>query len=132
MVSAPPRPLYPPGKRPSTYCTGGLVGPRAGLNGCENLAFTGIRFSDRPARSESLYRLRCRGPHKTLQHLTSKRCANFIKHGPTFTVLPFHGHVGTHPPYYVVSYSVRPRYESSLPLNRKSLAVFWSENLKVR
>jgi hypothetical protein len=23
-----------PGKRPSTHCTGGLVGPRAGLDGC--------------------------------------------------------------------------------------------------
>ena len=28
----------------------------------ENLAATGIRFPDRPARSESLYRLRYRGP----------------------------------------------------------------------
>ena len=25
----------PPGKRPSTHCTGGWVGPRAGLDGCE-------------------------------------------------------------------------------------------------
>ena len=25
----------PPGKRPSTHCTGGWVGPKAGLGGCE-------------------------------------------------------------------------------------------------
>jgi hypothetical protein len=24
----------PPGKRPGTHCTGGWVGPRAGLEGC--------------------------------------------------------------------------------------------------
>jgi hypothetical protein len=30
----------PPGKRPSTHCTGGLVGPRAGLEGAENLTLT--------------------------------------------------------------------------------------------
>jgi hypothetical protein len=24
----------PPGKRPGTHCIGGLVGPRAGLDGC--------------------------------------------------------------------------------------------------
>jgi hypothetical protein len=33
------------------------VGPRAGLAGAENLAPTGIRSPDRPARSQSLYRL---------------------------------------------------------------------------
>ena len=31
--------------------------------GAENLAVTGIRSPDRPARSESLYRLSFRGPH---------------------------------------------------------------------
>ena len=25
----------PPGKRPGTHCTGGWVGPRTGLDGCE-------------------------------------------------------------------------------------------------
>jgi hypothetical protein len=33
------------------------VGPRAGVDVCENLAPTGIRSPDRPARSQSLYRL---------------------------------------------------------------------------
>jgi hypothetical protein len=42
------------GKKPDTHCVGGWVGPRAGLDPEENLAFTGIRSSDRPARSESI------------------------------------------------------------------------------
>jgi hypothetical protein len=45
----------PPGRRPSTHCIVHWVGPRAGLDGCGNLAFTGIRSPDRPAGSESLY-----------------------------------------------------------------------------
>jgi hypothetical protein len=36
------------------------VGPKAGLDIAENLAATGIRSPDRPARSQSLYRLSCR------------------------------------------------------------------------
>jgi hypothetical protein len=50
------------GKRPGTHCIGGWVGPRAGLDATENLTPTGIRSPDRPARSESLYRLRYPGP----------------------------------------------------------------------
>ena len=46
-----------PRERPGTHCTGGWVGPRAGLDRCENLAPNEIRSPDRPARSQSLYRL---------------------------------------------------------------------------
>jgi hypothetical protein len=35
------------------------VGPGSVWTGAENLAPTGIRSPDRPARSQSLYRLRC-------------------------------------------------------------------------
>ena len=56
-ASRPGRSLPPLGERPSTHCTGGWVGPRAGWIGAENLAPTGIRSPDRPARSQSLYRL---------------------------------------------------------------------------
>jgi hypothetical protein len=61
--SAPrPRPLEPPSqKKPSTHCTRGWVGPTAALNGCGKSRPTGIRFPDRRARSESLYRLNYRG-----------------------------------------------------------------------
>jgi len=33
------------------------MGPRAGLDGCEKYRPNGIRFPDRRARNESLYRL---------------------------------------------------------------------------
>ena len=59
--NATPR-LQPQERIPGTHCIGGWVGPRAGLNGCGNLAPTGIRSPDRPARSESLYRLSYPGP----------------------------------------------------------------------
>ena len=47
--------LYPR-ERPGTNCAGGWVGPRAGLDG-EKSRPTGIRSLDRPACSQSLYRL---------------------------------------------------------------------------
>ena len=53
-----PSALYPR-ERPGTHCTGGWVGPRAGLDMCGKslLSPNGIRSPDRQARSESLYRL---------------------------------------------------------------------------
>jgi hypothetical protein len=48
--------LYPQ-ERPGTHCSGGWVGPRVGLDRCEKSRPTGIRSPDRPARSQSLYRL---------------------------------------------------------------------------
>ena len=59
-VSVTPRPLFTPGKDPvpivqeAGWATGSV------WTGAENLAPTGIRSSDRPARSHSLYRLSCR------------------------------------------------------------------------
>jgi hypothetical protein len=47
-----------PRERPGTHCTGGWVGPGAGLDRCGKSSRTGIRSPDLPARSESLYRLR--------------------------------------------------------------------------
>jgi hypothetical protein len=44
-------------ERPGTHFKGGWVGFGAGLDRAENLAPTGIRSPDLPARSESLYRL---------------------------------------------------------------------------
>ena len=35
--------------------------------GAENLAYTGIRSPDRPARSQSLYRLSYRGPNQAIK-----------------------------------------------------------------
>ena len=45
-----------PRERASTHCTGGWVGPRAGLDGGKS-GPTGILSPGRPARSQSLYRL---------------------------------------------------------------------------
>ena len=62
VVNVKPRPLYAR-ERHGTHCTGGWVGPSAGLEEVrKNLAPTGIRSPDRPARSESLYRVRHLGP----------------------------------------------------------------------
>jgi hypothetical protein len=47
----------PPGKTRYTYCTGGWLGPRVGLDRWKISPPTGIRSPDRPARSQSLYRL---------------------------------------------------------------------------
>ena len=61
VVNTTPRPLYPR-EGPGTHCTGGWVGPRAGLDGCgKSRPPTEIRSPDRPTRSESLYRLSNRG-----------------------------------------------------------------------
>ena len=53
---------FTPGKDPGTLRIGGLVGPKAGLDGCGKSRPTGIRSPDRPAYSESLYRLSYPGP----------------------------------------------------------------------
>ena len=51
-------------ERHGIHSTGGWVGPRAGLNRCgKSHPPTGIRFPDRPARSQSLYRLSYPGLH---------------------------------------------------------------------
>jgi hypothetical protein len=53
------------GKWPGTYCTGGWVVPGPVWTDSENLARSGIRYPDRPARSESLCRLSYHGPHSS-------------------------------------------------------------------
>jgi hypothetical protein len=59
LTSRPGR-LYPR-ERPGTHCTGGWVGPGAGLDRWGKSCPTGIRSPDLPARSESLYRLSYHG-----------------------------------------------------------------------
>jgi hypothetical protein len=56
-----PAALYPQGNGPSTHCTGGWVGPKAGLDtestGKKFLPLPGIerRSPGRPARSQTLH-----------------------------------------------------------------------------
>ena len=52
-----------PRERPGTHCTGGWVGLRAGLEWRWKSRPTGIRSPDRPARRQSLYRLRYPAHH---------------------------------------------------------------------
>jgi hypothetical protein len=47
-----------PRERPGTHRTGAGWAPGPVWTGAENLARTGIRSPDRPARNQSLYRLR--------------------------------------------------------------------------
>jgi hypothetical protein len=49
--------LLPPGKDPVPIVLEAGWAPEPVWTGAENLAPTGIRFPDRPARSQSLYRL---------------------------------------------------------------------------
>jgi len=57
-VSVTPRPLFTPGKEPVPIVQEAGWAPWPVWTGAENLASTGIRSPDRPAHSQSLYRLR--------------------------------------------------------------------------
>ena len=57
-VSVTPRPLFTPGKDPVPIVQKAGWTPGPFWTGPENLAPTGIRSPDRPARSQSLYRMR--------------------------------------------------------------------------
>jgi len=68
VVNATPRPLYPR-ERPGTHCIGGWVGPRSGLDEWGKFRPHRDSTPDRPARSESLYRLTYLGPRCTVRTL---------------------------------------------------------------
>jgi hypothetical protein len=75
------------------------VGPRADLEGAENLAHTEIRSTDRPALSESLYRLSYRG-----RHLFNLICSQFLNARISDLVVSF----PTNQNIIVSSHSPRP------------------------
>jgi len=68
-VSVTPWPLFAPWKDPIPILQEGGWAPGSLWTGAENLALTGIRSPDHPARSQSLYRLRYRA-HKNNKHWT--------------------------------------------------------------
>ena len=77
------------------HCTGGGLGPRAGLDRWgKSRPHKGVRFPDRPARSESLYRLRYPGPlMRTRPWLsTHKKWRNMLPADVTMTGLCFSRH----------------------------------------
>jgi hypothetical protein len=59
-------PVALPPEMTRTHCTGGGWAQGPVWTGAENLARTRIRSPDRQARSDSLYRLSCRGSPKYL------------------------------------------------------------------
>jgi len=61
-VSVTPRPQFTPGKYPVPILQEAGWAPGPVWTGAENLAPTGIRFPDHPARRQSLYRLSYPGP----------------------------------------------------------------------
>ena len=67
-VSVTSQPLFTPGKDPVPILQEAGWAPRPVWTGAENLAPTGFRFPDRPARSQSLYRLRYPA-HSTIREL---------------------------------------------------------------
>ena len=70
-----PRPLFTPGKVPVPIVQEAGWAPGPVWTGAENLAHTGIRSSDRPARSQSLYRLSY--PARGLQGVDNNSLAAF-------------------------------------------------------
>jgi hypothetical protein len=85
MVTITPRPLYPRGKSPpGTHWIAGCMGPRNGMDDVEKRKFMTLqrlepRSLRRPARSQSLYRLRLYSKYmkakvdKNLQHVVAYR-----------------------------------------------------------
>jgi hypothetical protein len=74
-----PRPgRFTPGKNPVYIVQEAGWAPGPDWTGAENLASTGIRSPDRPAQSESLYRLNYCGPHNFLipSNFTNKQIKN--------------------------------------------------------
>jgi hypothetical protein len=77
VVNATPRPLYPR-ERPSTYCIGGCVCPKTGLDGSGKSRATGIRSPDCRTLSESLYRLCYPGPQIKYINVSSTKWLDVI------------------------------------------------------
>jgi hypothetical protein len=75
-ASVMPRPLFTPGKDPVPIVQEAGWAPGPNWTGAENLAPTGIRCPDRPARSQSLYRLRY--PARNLISAIDKITENYL------------------------------------------------------
>jgi len=71
-VSVTPRPLFTPGKDPVPIVQEAGWAPGPVWTGAENFARTGIWSPDRPARSQSLYRLRYPTHFQTISRIKYK------------------------------------------------------------
>jgi hypothetical protein len=80
VVNATPRPLYPRESDPVHTVQEARRAARPVWKGAENLAPTRIRSPYRPARIESLYRLRYPDPHcNKLTKITSFQTKHYFK-----------------------------------------------------
>jgi hypothetical protein len=74
----------PPGVRPGAHDIRGWMGPRTGLDCCEKFLSHRNSNPDRPALSESLYRLSYPGPHiikainQKARHYYSRKLSFYI------------------------------------------------------
>jgi hypothetical protein len=85
VVKATPRPLYPPGKTRYPLCRR-MVVPHGRSGLVRKISHTWIRTPGRPARSESLYRLRLPGPKiQLVPKIKRPKCETETKNdlGPT-------------------------------------------------
>ena len=129
-----PRPgRFNPGKDPEPIVQEAGWVPQPAWTDTENLASTGIRSPDRPARNESLYRLNCCGPWRVLCIFT---CALNVQCRPvrpsTWTLLQIickslHYFLNTLQPHYAIAINI---YRVAMILtykNRPTLRSFFAE-----
>jgi len=86
--AAPPCRSLPPGKDPVTIVQKNGWAPGPVWTRAENLAPTGIRSPDRPARSQSLYRL-SHPAHRGRRNLYIIELVNFRSHNSVRLILGF-------------------------------------------
>jgi hypothetical protein len=135
VVSITPRPRFSPGERtPGTHCTGGWVGPIAGLDteaaGKILSPLPGIepRLPGRPVRSQTLYWLSC-----FLTLYATKLFVNF----PQGSLHYFHPHFHQHNSICIIKYvfsllciwTLQPHYTRHPHPNRNILIASPSHDL---
>jgi hypothetical protein len=76
----------PTGKRLGTHSIGGWVGPRAGLDGYRKSLPIGIQSPDRPAHSQSLYKLKRSLNTDVLHSVEEVICKTLITLLHTFSI----------------------------------------------
>jgi hypothetical protein len=107
-----PAVIYPR-ERPGTHCTGGWVGPRAGLDRCEKSHPHRDSTPDRPARSQSLYRLNYRVHSPFSISITHSECVSValgIQHAKRMRRIIFSSVAGPAVQYFHTPSHKRPNF----------------------